>query len=157
MGQAIPHGEKKIFISRSSKLGTNEASAQGLQNSIYRTSAILNFWQSYGHMKIAILYGDCMGPSCMGKFNTNNLPAPTNLSGNHYGKKTLFFKDANQKSARVVPSGIWIPDGTTRANFWKMFSSSKKRGGADAFENDPSFRSKPTVYYCSSTDVSTTY
>jgi hypothetical protein len=26
-----------------------------------------------------------------------------------------------------------------------MFSSSRKRGGADAFENDPSFRSKGTV------------
>jgi hypothetical protein len=27
-----------------------------------------------------------------------------------------------------------------------MFSSSRKRGGADAFENDPSFMSKPTVH-----------
>jgi hypothetical protein len=26
-----------------------------------------------------------------------------------------------------------------------MFSSPRKRGGADAFENDPSFRSKGTV------------
>jgi hypothetical protein len=30
-------------------------------------------------------------------------------------------------------------------DFWKMFSSSRKRGGADAFENDPPFISKGTV------------
>jgi hypothetical protein len=41
--------------------------------------------------------------------------------------------------ARVVQWGIFDPD------FWKMFSYSRKRGGADAFENDPSFRSKGTV------------
>jgi hypothetical protein len=51
-----------------------------------------------------------MRAGCIGKYNTNNLPAPTNLTENPYGKKKLFFKDATQKSARVVPSRIksWI-------------------------------------------------
>jgi hypothetical protein len=44
----------------------------------------------------------------MGKSNTNNLPAPTDLTENLYGKKNLFFKDATQKSARVVVCGIAI-------------------------------------------------
>jgi hypothetical protein len=45
---------------------------------------------------------------CIGKSNTNNLPAPTDLTENLYGKKILFFKDATQKSASVVPRGIFI-------------------------------------------------
>jgi hypothetical protein len=44
----------------------------------------------------------------IGKSNANTLPAPTDLLENPYGKKTLFFKDATQKSARVVHSGIVI-------------------------------------------------
>ena len=59
-------------------------------------------------MKIAILYGEYMKPGCIGKSNTNNLPAPTDLTENPYGKKKLFFNDATQKSARVVPWGIAI-------------------------------------------------
>jgi hypothetical protein len=43
-----------------------------------------------------------MKPGCIGKSNTNNLPAPTDLTGNPYKKKKQFFKDATQKSARVV-------------------------------------------------------
>ena len=39
---------------------------------------------------------------CIGKSNTNNLPAPTDLTENPYGKKKLFFKDATQKSAPLV-------------------------------------------------------
>ena len=49
-----------------------------------------------------------MGPGCIGKSNTNNLPAPTDLTENPYLKKNLFFKDATQKSARVVQWGIAI-------------------------------------------------
>jgi hypothetical protein len=45
---------------------------------------------------------------CMGKYNTNNLQAPTDLTENPYGKKKLVFKDATQKSARVVLCGIPI-------------------------------------------------
>jgi hypothetical protein len=33
-----------------------------------------------------------MEPGCIGKSNTNNLPAPTDLTENPYGKKTLFLK-----------------------------------------------------------------
>jgi hypothetical protein len=43
-----------------------------------------------------------MKPGCIGKSNTNNLPAPTDLSENPYGKKKTLFKDATQKSARLV-------------------------------------------------------
>ena len=59
-------------------------------------------------MKIASLYGGCMEPGCIGKSNTKNLPAPTDLTENPYGKKKLCFKDATQKSARVVERGILI-------------------------------------------------
>jgi hypothetical protein len=44
----------------------------------------------------------------MGKSNTNNLPAPTDLTKNPYGEKNFFFNDATQNSARVVPRGIEI-------------------------------------------------
>jgi hypothetical protein len=32
-----------------------------------------------------------MEPGCIGKSNTNNLPAPTYLTENPYGKKELFL------------------------------------------------------------------
>jgi hypothetical protein len=38
----------------------------------------------------------------MGKSNTNNLPAPTDLTKNPYGKKNLFCFGVSQKSASVV-------------------------------------------------------
>jgi hypothetical protein len=47
-----------------------------------------------------------MEPGCIGKSNTNNLPAPTDLTENPYGKKKLFVKDATQKSGSMVPHGI---------------------------------------------------
>jgi hypothetical protein len=43
-----------------------------------------------------------MEPGYIGKFNTNNLPATTDLTENPYGEKKLFFKDATQKSATLV-------------------------------------------------------
>jgi hypothetical protein len=49
-----------------------------------------------------------MKTGSIGKSNTNNLPAPTELTENLYGKKKLFFKDATQKSASMVVSGIAI-------------------------------------------------
>ena len=49
-----------------------------------------------------------MKPGCIGKSNINNLPAPTDLTENPYRKKKLFFKDATQKSASMVVSGIVI-------------------------------------------------
>jgi hypothetical protein len=57
-------------------------------------------------LKIAILYGEYMKPGCMGKSNTNNLPAPTDMNENPYGKKKLLFKDATQKSASMGQWGI---------------------------------------------------
>jgi hypothetical protein len=61
-----------------------------------------------GIRKSPVLYGECMEPGCIGKSNTNNLPAPTDLNQNPNGEKKLFFKDATQKSASVVPRGIDI-------------------------------------------------
>jgi hypothetical protein len=49
-----------------------------------------------------------MEPGCIGKSNANNLPAPTDLTENPYGKKKLFFEDATQKSASMVVRGIAI-------------------------------------------------
>ena len=39
------------------------------------------------------VYEDCMEPGRIGKFDTNNLPAPTDLTENlyEYGKKKPFF------------------------------------------------------------------
>jgi hypothetical protein len=59
---------------------------------LLRTSVTLNLWKSYGYLKIAILYGEYMKPGCIRKYNTNNLPARTNLTENTYGKKNLFLK-----------------------------------------------------------------
>jgi hypothetical protein len=62
-------------------------------------------------LKIAILYWEYMEPGCIGKSNTNNLPAPTDLTENPYRKKRKkkrFFKDAPQKSATMVGIGIVI-------------------------------------------------
>jgi hypothetical protein len=53
------------------------------------------------------LYGDCIKPGCIGKSNTDNLPAPTDLTKNPYEKKkTFFFKAASQKLASMVQWGI---------------------------------------------------
>jgi len=99
----------------------------------YRTSAILNFWQSYGHLKIASLYGEFMKPVCKGKSNTNNLPAPTctDLTENTNRKKNFFLKRCNSKFG--LHGSMWNFNRieTMEADFWKMFSSSRKRGGPD--------------------------
>ena len=42
--------------------------------------------------KSPVLYGDCMEPGCIGESNTNNLPAPTDLTENPYLKKNFFLK-----------------------------------------------------------------
>ncbi len=44
-----------------------------------------------GIWKSLVLYGDCMEPGCIGKSDTNNLPAPTDLTENPNRKKKLFF------------------------------------------------------------------
>jgi hypothetical protein len=49
-----------------------------------------------------------MKPGCIGKSNTNNLPAPTDLTENPYGKRKLVFNDATQKSASVVAPKIAV-------------------------------------------------
>jgi hypothetical protein len=59
-------------------------------------------------LKITILDGEYMEQGCIGKSNTYNLAAPTDLTENPYGKKKLFFNDATQKSSRVVLCGIAV-------------------------------------------------
>ena len=49
-----------------------------------------------------------MEPVCMAGSHTNNLPTPTDLTENHYGKKTLFLKAADQKLATLVVSRTTI-------------------------------------------------
>ena len=48
-----------------------------------------------------------MEPFCMAGSHTNNLPTPTDLTKNHYGKK-LVFKTVNKKSAAVLQCGIGV-------------------------------------------------
>ena len=69
-----------------------------------------------------------MKPGCIGKSNTNNLPAPTDLTENPYKKKKLFFNDATQKSARVVRCRIYIETVPT----WPIFEKCphlREKGG----------------------------
>jgi hypothetical protein len=82
--------------------------------------------------KSPVLYGDCMKPGCIGKSNTNNLPAPTDLTENAKGKKKLAFKDTTQKSAPLVPRGISIELVPTEPIFEKFSHLREKGGGADA-------------------------
>jgi hypothetical protein len=69
-----------------------------------------------------------MEPGCIGKSNTKNLPAPTDLTENPHGKKKLFFKDATQKSATMVLGGIAIELETS----WPIFEKCphlREKGG----------------------------
>ena len=93
---------------------------------------VLNLWQSYGKLKIAIwhlwiasLYGDYMEPRCIGKSHKNNSPTPTYLT-NHYGKILfLFWGDSKISLCGWTQNRGRIS--ITKANFWKTFSSSRVR------------------------------
>jgi hypothetical protein len=69
-----------------------------------------------------------MKTGCIGKSNTNNLPAPTDLTENPYGEKKLFFKDATQKSARTGVIRIAIELRPSWPIFEKCFHLLEKRG-----------------------------
>ena len=69
-----------------------------------------------------------MVPWCIGKSDTNNLPAPTDLTKNPYGKKKLFFKAATQKSARVVLGGIAV-ELEPREPIFEKCSHLREKGG----------------------------
>ena len=69
-----------------------------------------------------------MKPGCIGKSNTNNLPAPTDLTENPKGGKKLFFNDATQKSATLVLAGIAIELEPTWPIFEKC-SHLREKGG----------------------------
>ena len=69
-----------------------------------------------------------MEPRCIEKSNTNNLPAPTDLNENPYRKKNFFFKDATQKSARVVLCGIAV-ELEPREPIFEKCSHLREKGG----------------------------
>jgi hypothetical protein len=69
-----------------------------------------------------------MKTGCIGKSNTNNLPAPTDLTENPYGKKKHFFKDATQKSASMVRCGISMESVPWRPIFEKCPHLREKGG-----------------------------
>ena len=69
-----------------------------------------------------------MEPGCIGKSNTNNLPAPTDLTENPYGKKKLFCKDATQKSVSMVAPGIALEVQPTEPIFEKCPHLREKGG-----------------------------
>jgi hypothetical protein len=70
-----------------------------------------------------------MKPGCIGKPNTNNLPAPTDLTENPNGeKKPFFFKDATQKSASLVRCGIAIESEPTEPILKNVLIFEKKGG-----------------------------
>jgi hypothetical protein len=85
-----------------------------------------------------------MEPGCIGKSNTNNLPAPTDLTENPYGKKKLFFKDATQKSASVVVGGIAVELQPRRPIFEKC-SHLREKGGVLTLRTPVGFALTPTV------------
>ena len=85
----------------------NEASAQGLQNALYNechTKFLTKLWTFENRKFVWWLYVARVHR----KIQYKNLPAPTDLTENPYGKKKLFFKDATQKSARVVAPEIAV-------------------------------------------------
>ena len=82
-----------------------------------------------GIWKSPLLYEDCMKPECIGKSNTNNLPAPTDLTENPYGEKKLWCNSKIGLNGTVRNCNRIR---TMEADFWKRSSSSRKRGGADA-------------------------
>jgi hypothetical protein len=74
-------------------------------------------------LKIAVLYAEYIKAGCIGKYNTNNLPAPTDLTKNPYG-----IKDATQKTAPLVSCGIKIESEPTEPIFEKCPHLREKGG-----------------------------
>ena len=94
--------------------------------SILRRARVKIFILAYG----GFWFAEYMNPGCIEKSNTNNSPAPTDLNQNPKGKKNLSLTMQLKIGSRGTIQNS-ILDSTTRAEFWKMFSSSRKRGGAD--------------------------
>ena len=85
-----------------------------------------------------------MEPGCIEESNTKNLPVPTDLTKNPYGKKKVFFKDATQKSASVVPGGIAIELEPRRPIFEKC-SHLREKGGVLTLKTPVGFALSHTV------------
>ena len=69
-----------------------------------------------------------MKPGCIGKSNTNNLPPPTDLTKNPYGKKNFFCFGVSQKSASVVRCGIEI-ESVPRSPIFEKCPHLREKGG----------------------------
>jgi hypothetical protein len=104
----------------------------------------LIFGKVMGISKSPLLYGGCMEPGCIGKSNTNNLPAPTDLTENPYGEKKRFFNDATQNSARVVLSRIefWI---VPREPIFEKYPHLREKGGVLTLKTPVGFALSHTV------------
>jgi hypothetical protein len=67
--------------------------------------------------------------SNIGKSDTDNLPAPTDLSENPYGRKPFFSRfGVSQKSASVVLGGITVELEPRKPIFEKYFYLREKGG-----------------------------
>ena len=82
----------------------------------------------------------------IGKSNTNNLLAPTDLTENPYGAKNPFFKDASQKSASVVPRGIEIKM-VPREPIFEKCPHLRDKGGVLTLRTPIGFVLTHTVYH----------
>jgi hypothetical protein len=69
-----------------------------------------------------------MKTGCIGKSNTNNLPAPTDLSENPYGEKIFFCFGVSQKSASVVLGEI-VTELVPRSPIFENVLIFEKKGG----------------------------
>jgi hypothetical protein len=69
-----------------------------------------------------------MKPGCIGKSNTNSLPAPTDMMENPYGKKNFFCFGVSQKSASVVQRGIAV-EFVPRSPIFEKCPHLREKGG----------------------------
>ena len=86
-----------------------------------------------------------MEPGRIGESNTNNLPAPTDMTVIPYGKKKLVFKDATQKSASVVVGGIAV-ELQPRSPIFEKCSHLREKGGVLTLRTPIGFVLTHTVY-----------
>ena len=94
----------------------------------HRTSAILIFWRSYGHLKITSFVWRLYGASVYREIQYKYFTGTYRCDWESLRGKKLFFKDATQKSAFVVQCGIDIESVPRRPIFEKC-SHLREKGG----------------------------
>ena len=124
---------KKSIYQQVLKPDANESSAQGIQNSLqnsYHTKVLIKLWEFENRQFcIWVVWSQALQENNPIQIIYQHLPNWLRIPQKI---KKLFFKDATQKSARMVVSRIGIELQTTRAEFWKMSSSSRERGDIDS-------------------------